>query len=95
MDVSESQGYWCSPQHAIEVLQKEVQRLRAERRWIPVSERLPKDGERVIAYFPEETESVGEATFRLTEENQWLTEHGSWFLVTHWMPLPEPPRMAT
>jgi hypothetical protein len=62
--------------------------------WISADERLPEDGERVIAYFPEETESVGEATFRLTEENQWLSEHGSWFLVTHWMPLPAPPEVA-
>ena len=30
MEVSEPQAYWCSPQEAIEVLQKEVQRLRAE-----------------------------------------------------------------
>ena len=64
-----------------------------EERWISVEDRLPQDGERVIACFPEETESVGEATFRLTEDNQWLTEHGSWFLVTHWIPLPSPPEV--
>ncbi len=83
-----------SPHHAIRVLQEELSRAKAAFGWIPASERLPKDGERVIAYFPQETESVGEATFRLTEENQWLTEHGSWFLVTHWMPLPLPPEVA-
>lgn len=61
------------------------------RRWIPVTERLPANRQRVIAFFPSEIESVGEATFRNDEENRWLTEHGSWFDVTHWMPLPAPP----
>ena len=62
--------------------------------WIPVTERLPTNGQRVIAFFPDEIESVGEATFRNNEENRWLTEHGSWFEATHWMPLPAPPTDA-
>lgn len=63
-------------------------------RWIPVTERLPANRQRLIAFFPSEIESVGEATFRNDEENRWLTEHGSWFEATHWMPLPAPPADA-
>jgi hypothetical protein len=59
-------------------------------RWIPVSERLPKDGENIIAFFTILGE-VGEATFN-KRDGWFYTEHGAW-AASHWMPLPEPPEV--
>jgi len=69
----------------------EIKRLRNERRWIPVSEQLPEDGQSVVACFEGGgmTGQVGEATFN--KRGGWfLTERGAWS-ASHWMPLPEPP----
>ena len=64
-------------------------------RWIPVEERLPEEGESVLAYFPPQpycpNPTVGEAVY--AGQGNWSTEHGGWFHVTHWMPLPEPPEV--
>ena len=61
-----------------------------ERQWIRVSERLPEDGQNVIACFTGGGE-VGEATF--DERDGWFyNEHGAWG-ASHWMPLPEPPEV--
>lgn len=56
-------------------------------KWIPVTERPPKENGAYLVYV------YGE----VTEMNYW---HGKWHMlrddytkaVTHWMPLPEPPR---
>ncbi len=63
-------------------------------RWIPVTERLPEVGRRVLAT---SGVFVGEA-FR-AQSGEWARIYGPWndFLersVTHWMPLPEPPKEA-
>ena len=55
------------------------------RGWIPVTERLPEKDTRVIvcASLPEGVHS------------DFIYEDGHWFVsagVTHWMPLPEPPK---
>ena len=55
------------------------------RGWIPVTERLPEKDVRVIvcASLPEGVHS------------DFIYEDGHWFVstgVTHWMPLPEPPK---
>ena len=60
-------------------------------RWIPVTERLPEVGRRVLAT---SGVFVGEA-FR-AQSGEWARIYGPWndFLersVTHWMPLPAPP----
>jgi len=59
-------------------------------RWIPVSERLPEDGKRVLAVTRVGgLAEVGEFTFN--SRGEWFsTDYGSWN-ATHWMPLPEPP----
>lgn len=61
-------------------------------RWIPVTERLPEVGRRVLAT---SGAFVGEA-FR-AQSGEWARIYGPWndFLersVTHWMPLPEGPK---
>lgn len=59
-------------------------------RWIPVSERLPEeDGCYLVA--------VKNDHQRKYSKTAWFS-HGSWFArqdVTHWMPLPQPPKEET
>ncbi|MBQ7737014.1 MAG: DUF551 domain-containing protein [Oscillospiraceae bacterium] len=50
-------------------------------RWISVAERLPEDGEYVLAYSESDGLMLVEARHRFS----------AWE-VTHWMPLPEPPK---
>lgn len=58
--------------------------------WISVNDRLPEDGESVLTY------KNGNVDVQVYEKNRngWI--QGNWFwsmaTVTHWMPLPEPPK---
>ena len=59
-------------------------------KWIPVSERLPKGGEIVLCntkYFLEVLQWDERA-------DMWVDQYRSYQknYVTHWMPLPEPPK---
>nr|DAI47383.1 MAG TPA: Protein of unknown function (DUF551) [Caudoviricetes sp.] len=58
--------------------------------WIPCSERLPNDGEFVLTY----KNGQFEAQEYEKRRNGWIS--GGWFwslcTVTHWMPMPEPPK---
>lgn len=57
--------------------------------WIPVIERLPKDGQMIVyCYHCIECASVGRYCGKddpMPSAPYWL----SWDKVTHWMPLPE------
>ena len=58
-------------------------------KWIPVSERLPKEWDRVLVCTSANTANVArlvDKKWRVT----WNLEHID--AVTHWMPLPEPPK---
>lgn len=57
-------------------------------KWIPVSERLPEPFEIVIVYDKNE-KYVSEAY--MTKHKEWVGIHMK-STVTHWMPLPEPPK---
>lgn len=61
--------------------------------WISVRDRLPEKDEDILAYAPQQ----GIFSTQLTLSNNWicncLCQDGSFLNhVTHWMPLPEPPR---
>lgn len=76
---------------SLEKAREEIKWLRGmlkehERRWIPVSERLPEDGERALAITKSGNQFVG---FH-TQFSGWHFEHV--IHPTHWMPLPEPPQ---
>lgn len=55
-------------------------------KWIPVTDRLPEKHERVLVY--------SKAT-RMGRSIDFINSDGNWYTtsqVTHWMPLPEPPK---
>ena len=68
-------------------------------KWIPVSERLPdKDGAYLVRW---KNKSVGDAEYesRCGSFGYWLDiywdKDAEWYPyvdITHWMPLPEPPK---
>lgn len=69
-----------------------------ERRWIPVTERLPEYGVRVLATdMYEEDDCTGIWTreeYPDDPDGCWIDEPGWWHScddVTHWMPLPDRP----
>lgn len=84
---------------AIEELRKAVLRLEDESgiydelptvyiyptKWIPVDERLPKEDEVVLTWGKQ-----GAVLLDWRHDNKWCCFGG----VTHWMPLPEPPKVG-
>lgn len=66
-----------------------------ERRWIPVTERLPENPvKKVLVFVPHTHGNIVDAG-RYLGADGWVLE--GWYLtqnaVTHWMPLPEPPEV--
>ena len=69
----------------IQRLQSRIAELEAEQRWIPVSERLPEGNERIFVYVPPITYPQIATYDHL---NKCFTRGN----VTHWRPLPQPPK---
>lgn len=59
--------------------------------WISVNDRLPDDGQEVVTY----KNGIYEIQKYEKRRNGWISR-SYWFwtmaTVTHWMPLPEPPK---
>lgn len=81
-----------------------ISALREQPRWISVDERLPKPDEKVLILCKNGAMFVGKRTYRYSygEELRWgvFTALGSVKVlnkgrVSHWMPLPEPPKEDT
>ena len=86
---------------ALEQLQAENEKLKAQvPRWIPVEERLPGDADGLVVMTDGECvhPSYGTAMFMLEEKLGVFapTKKKPWgyMQVTHWMPLPQPPKEA-
>lgn len=63
-------------------------------RWIPVTERLPKEGEFVLVYgdlYPNKHDGGVIAVSKRMDWNYWQG-FGRERDITHWMPLPKPPK---
>jgi hypothetical protein len=54
--------------------------------WISVKDRLPEQGQEVIVY------SGGVLKPTVFAYQFWNKHYDSWARITHWMPLPEPPK---
>jgi hypothetical protein len=82
---------WEQRHAAADALFTYIAELEAERRWIPVSERMPDDWESVLTIdISKSTQDVVSAFYN-PETSLWSTPFSSDLWVTHWMPLPEPP----
>ena len=64
-------------------------------KWIPVSERLPREGEEVLVfgYWHEKFQPLM-CYLSPHRKGEWFTTVAGQqvYTVTHWMPLPEPPK---
>jgi len=72
-----------------------IEELQAAQEWIPVTERLPEYGGSYITAF-----SKGEVGHNLymtfaDGSGKWYQNSEDTGEVTHWMPLPEPPKEET
>lgn len=68
-------------------LTAEIERLQALTTWIPCSERMPERDDRVLIFCPQMAET--EAAIQLTRGYQCTRKRTD---VSHWMPLPKPPK---
>jgi len=80
---------------AIEELQKRCEQFQymPPPAWIPVTERLPKEGEFVLVYgdlYPNKRDGGVIAVSKRMDWNYWQG-FGRERDITHWMPLPTPP----
>lgn len=75
---------------------EETMELREKHQWIPVAERLPAEGMRVLAA----SEGVFTGEAYLNCEGVWMRSYGVVWVslvdmpVTHWMPLPDAPEVT-
>ena len=63
----------------------------ADEKWIPVTERLPEAGERVLCYCRANIYEV----MKMRTDGDWVYDTNHIYMhsfVTHWMPLPTPPK---
>ena len=81
------------------ILQQRIAELEAERRWIPVSERLPEEFTPVLTFSKDNDKPVtailaaGFWWSNVDDAGFW-SSNVDWALnVTHWMPLPQPPEV--
>jgi hypothetical protein len=74
----------------IAALKARIAELEAEKRWIPVTESLPKD-RTVVMIASNKSDYV---TIAILVSGLWFGDDGNpepWTDVSHWMPLPAPP----
>lgn len=91
-------AYECS---IIEAQAKEIEKLRGQvPRWIPVEERLPENGVRVLAFnMRAKNKYIGIWTREKDPgdgNDCWFDSAGWWYAfdeITHWMPLPSGPEV--
>ena len=60
--------------------------------WISVEERLPESLQRVLAINTEGDMFTAVYISFVTGKNAWSTSYSCLGVVTHWMPMPEPPK---
>lgn len=64
-----------------------------EPKWIPVTERLPDDGEHALVVRVDYVTNTPFHDLLWFDSGAWWNRHFKGdYAVTHWMPLPEPPK---
>lgn len=69
-------------------------REREERRWIPVTERLPEKNKEVVGWYKDNPFSPFRYGIVSWNGHGWVFTYAQRYVdaVTYWMPLPEPPK---
>lgn len=63
-----------------------------ENNWISVKDEMPQDGVQVLVYSKHKWVAIG-STIKGYKVKRFYDGDGcSWNSITHWMPLPEPPK---
>ena len=69
-----------------------IAELEEKQRWIPVSERLPEDTERMLTIVYDAFEdTTAISILQHYGDGDWFSWDSGRYVVTHWMPMPEPP----
>lgn len=84
----------CAAIDAADAIEELLQKTQQMPRWIPVTERLPEEYVNVLCHLRSlDRQSEYYSIDHLMEDGQWWKAANSWkHEVTHWMPLPEPPK---
>ena len=84
----ENDGHWFNGELGRKEALQAMHEYAAQDRWVKVSERLPEKGERVLC-----NSIYGVQIGWLTIKGDWqFTNGGSQISITHWQPLPTPPK---
>ena len=84
----------CGDRLKIDALAYIQQLEAAQPKWISVEERLPEIGVNVLTRTVGLLHPISTGWYSPTRKN-WCLDNGSTLKVTHWMPLPEPPKEET
>ena len=82
--------------NCIAELQEQIAELRSMQKWIPVTERLPERNDDVLCYRGNHI-GVLMDVYTYIGDDKWDDTYGNRIYtddegITHWMPLPEPPK---
>ena len=75
----------------VETLEADNERLREERRWIPVGERLPEKYQSVLVAFTPDSRGVVEVCEAVHDLGSDFETDKGCYECSHWQPLPKPP----
>jgi hypothetical protein len=81
--------HWATEQaykNGYEQGKKDAADNNVDRKWISVKDRLPEYGQLVIVY------SGGVLSPHVFAQHFWREDFNDWAHITHWMPLPQPPK---